>query len=291
MPRSLTACLVLLLTLFVAPGCLKMQVHWQLYPDGSGKVKMRSILRPPMLPGMGKGQSPEQMEQRLKAADPFKDFAGITIKPGSLVSSVEDGQLKHYVEGYFTDVNAVTRKGKPVMTFTQLDTGGYEAHYISEDDQERLKGLGGKARKVGGPRRPETPPDPEDPFAEDGTATPGEEDPPPAKPDPMQAMLKAALKGLEVKLFLKMPADLTETNVEKRNERTALLAITDAMLDDPAAQQRLAELDGVRARCGEPSSEQRQEFEVFQAELKQVLAEAAKAPADAPGTALPEEEK
>ncbi len=262
--RPIFALLVLAGLAWCAGGCLKMQMHWQVYPDGSGKVKMRAIVRPPMIPGMDASrQDPKEMEKRLRAASPFKDFAGLVIKPGSARSDVHEGTLRFYAEGYFTDINQVTRKGEPVLRFTPLEGGGYEAHYLEDEMKSRIA-----------PPRGDKPL-PGSEGADDGSGTKaGTADPAKDPGKQMEAMMKSMMKGLEVKLFLKMPADLTKTNVAKRNARTALLEITDKMLDDPAEQARISKLDGVRARCGVPSPEQQAEFEAFRKELASVLAEA-----------------
>lgn len=249
--------LVLILALaWTAGGCLKLQMSWKVYPDGSGMVKMRVIAH-------ATGQSPEEMQRRLRSSSPFKEFNGIMIKPGSATSSIEDGNVHYYAEGYFTDINQVTHKGKPVMTFQKLDTGGYEAHYFADADRSKL-GLGGK--EAGD-------------DANKGAA------------EAMAQMLKAMMKGFEIKVFVKMPADLTETNVEKKNERTAVLAITDKILDDKAEQERIEKLDGIRARCGEPNPDQQAEFAAFSKDLKQVLEDAAKKPEASEDGKFPDEEK
>ncbi len=290
-PRLHSAALAAVLAFaLLGAGCIKMQLHWQLYPDGSGKVKMRAIVKPP--PGMGQGaQSPEELEKSLRKSSPFKDYAGLVIKPGTAKSEAKDGMLRFYAEGYFTDANQVTRKGKPVLKFSKLDSGGYEARYVGGDeDRKKLGGFG--ARKLPGSDDPGG----EEPATGESKGdgkTEGAKNPAQDMGKAMEAMMKSMIKGFEVKLFLELPADLTETNVDRKNERTAMLVVDDKVLDDPAAQQRLESLDGVRARCGDPTPDQLTEFAAFKKELAEALAaaKAAEGKKEESGGEFPEEEK
>ena len=108
--RKTTWFTLLLALAFTATGCLQVTQSWTLYPDGSGKLTIKTVLKSDKQnPGSSVPGSPS--------------FGGVIGVSSRVEPASDPGHVVVVQESYFEDFNKVTYKKKPVGSFERADAG------------------------------------------------------------------------------------------------------------------------------------------------------------------------
>ncbi|GEM_PF-5044295 len=124
--RKTTWSALLLALAFAGAGCLQVTQSWTLYPDGSGKLTIKTVLK--------------SDKQNPGGSVPGSPSYGGVIPVASRVEPATDpGHVVVVQESYFEDFNKVTYKKKAVGSFERADTG-YMAKLFKESTGRALPG-------------------------------------------------------------------------------------------------------------------------------------------------------
>ncbi len=116
--RKTTWFTLLLALAFAATGCLQVTQSWTLYPDGSGKLTIKTVLK-----------SDKQTAGGSVPGSP--SFGGVIGVSSRVEPAADPGHVVVVQESVFEDFNKVTYKKKPVGTFQRADAG-YVAKLFKE---------------------------------------------------------------------------------------------------------------------------------------------------------------
>ena len=103
---------------FAVTGCLQVTQSWTIYPDGSGKLTIKTVLK-----------SDKQNASGSVPGSP--SFGGVIPVSSRVEPAAEPGHVVVVQESVFEDFNKVTYKKRPVGSFQRVD-GGFQARLFKE---------------------------------------------------------------------------------------------------------------------------------------------------------------
>lgn len=116
--------LTVLSSVLAATGCLQVTQSWTLYPDGSGKLTIKTVLKSDKQnPGGSVPSSPS--------------FGGMIAVSSRVEPAGDPGHVVVVQESVFEDFNKVTYKKKPVGSFQRVN-GGFAAKLFKESTGRAL---------------------------------------------------------------------------------------------------------------------------------------------------------
>jgi hypothetical protein len=257
-------------------GCLKSDETITIYPDGSGKIQLKTTLTG-MMAQMAKMGAQGGMQGMGgpggEAPDPFKtikDSLGGQVYWANLES--KDGPAGEFMlsgTGYFEDINKVERKNGKI-SFSKATTGeGYELHVEGDTDQLKNGPLGG----MGG-------------DGDDANKTPEQKQ----QEEMAKQMAKSMMAGFDMKLSVIMPGAVTAAEGMTPGEgRKAVFALGEKELIEIMDGKRQPP-KAMKVSCGAADPAVDGEMATFKKELAEAKAAAEKEKA-AGAAKKPEAEK
>jgi hypothetical protein len=273
--KTLSLLLLAAAVVLVVPGCFKVKQEFTVYPDGSGKMEIRTgfnakaiedalgALGGQMGGGGGMGGPDIDDPTEITIEDLDEDMQGFVAFTRPKVEETADGWTYVSFTGYFEDVNKVKIYGegegdekstRATMSFEATDNGYVLTiqNRLGPGDQEKMDEL---------------------------------DEVPPEMAGMVQAMMDMMLQGFSMEERYHLPGEILEVEgIPVHEGRVASRKIEQGDIQSMADLKKIAQTNKIRIVCG-ASQVDPEEMREFKMELEQAKADWAKIKAEAAAAA------